>query len=284
MSSRVIIGQSLNSKVIMADESFPTCPCGSGKSYEECCYRTKGPDGQPLFFRGAFKSNDSGKTWHPIPNAALSVIVVGRGQDIHRKRATLLLETSALPIHLHQKFSDLYAVFYQSHEELLRSLLTPKGTNVAFQIDTTTGRRLWKDFLFQGRILIDFLGLHSRQTLNLKADVGGLNARTFKLILATLRELGAMDDKYLQIEAQLLPLLQDILDFIDVRDKEKTPYDTIIEFPAIDHQGRVIMDGKIHLNDRITDMLDFINRSVESIDRLTPILLGSTMKELSGKS
>ena len=267
----------------MATHPLPPCPCGSGKSYEGCCFKKKGPDGQPLFFRGAITSNDAGKTSHPIPNAALSVVLAGRGQDKHRERATLLLQTSALPTHLHQKFSDLYAVFYQSHEELLRSLRIPQGTNVAFQIDTTTGRRLWKDFLFHGRILLDFLGFHSRQTLNLKADIGGLNSRTYKLILTTLRQLGAKDNKYLRIEAQLLPLQQDILDFIDVRDKEKTPYDTIIEFPAIDHQGRVVMNGKIRLNDRIMDVLDFINRSVESIDKLTPILLGTTMKELSGR-
>ena len=79
----------------MAKYGLPLCPCGSGKLYEECCYKKKGADGEPLFFKGAFKSSD-GNIWHPIPNVRFSAIIVGQSIDKYRECASFVLPGNKL--------------------------------------------------------------------------------------------------------------------------------------------------------------------------------------------
>ena len=257
----------------MAKRGLPLCPCGSGKLYEECCYKKKGPDGEPLFFKGAFNSTD-GKTWHPIPNVRFQAILVGQAIDKYREYARQLLTKSTLPKSHHEEFINLYALFYHSYEQLLRALETPNGKGISFQMDTIEARKHWKDFLLHGRILLDFMGLHSREALGLKQDIGGLNDKRFELILTTLRKLGTNDKTYLEMEAELAPLRDDIISFIHIRDIEKRPQDTIVEFPAVDAEYGVVKDGRVALDDKTLDMIKFIKQSYESIGKLTLILLG----------
>ena len=256
----------------MVKDGLPLCPCGSGKLYEECCYKKKGADGEPLFFKGAFKSSD-GNIWHPIPNVRFSAIIVGQEKDKYREYAKELLTNSNLPRRHHEDFINLYGLFYKSYEQLLKKLGTPSGKGVSFQTDTIEVRELWKDFLFNGRIFLDFIGLHSRETLGLSQGIGGLNEKRFELLLTTLEKLGDRDKKFLDIRAELKPLRNDIILFIGFRDKEKTPQDTIVEFPAIDSDYGLVKDGKVSLNGNNFDMIKFIKKSHESIHKLTLILL-----------
>jgi hypothetical protein len=251
---------------------LPLCPCGSGKLYEECCYKKKGAGGKPLFFKGAFKSND-GKIWHPIPNVRFQLIIGGQEVDKYREAAKELLTKSTLPEKHHEDFINIYGLFYQAYEQLLKSF-KPSGKGASFQMDTIEVREYWKDFLFNGRILLDFIGLHSREALGLNQDIGGLNERKFELLLTTLNRLGARDKGFLEIEAELQPLRNDIITFIGFRDKEKLPQDTIVEFPAIDDEHGLVKDGKVSLNGKTFDMIKFIKKSYESISKLTLILLG----------
>jgi hypothetical protein len=76
----------------MLNNSLPPCPCGSGKLYEECRYKKKGPDGEPVYFKGACSSFDGGKTWHPVPNVRFAAIVSGQAIDkIQRIRKAIII-------------------------------------------------------------------------------------------------------------------------------------------------------------------------------------------------
>lgn len=252
---------------------LPECPCGSGKLYEECCYKKKGPDGEPLFFRGAFICNNNG-IWHPLPNVRIPVIIGTVGKDKYRDFAKGLVIKSKLPEKHHKDFINNYGLFYQSYEQLLESLIKPSGKGASFQTDSIEIRTYWKSFLLKGRILIDFIGLHSKEVLGLNQDVGGLNRKKFNLLINALESQGLKDKKFLDIKNNLIPLRTDILRFIDFRDEEKKPRDTIKEFPVLDHEYGIISGGKIELDSKVFNMINFVKNSYDSIYRLTLILLG----------
>ncbi len=257
----------------METNGLPWCPCGSGKLYEECCYKKKGADGEPLFFKGAFTSSDGGSTWHPIPNVRFAATIVGQSIDKYREYAKELLNKSTLSERHHEDFINSYGLFYQSYEKLLETLEEPSGKGVFFQTDALEVRKHWRDFLFNGRILLDFIGLHSREVLGLNQDIGGLNKKKYELLLTSLDKLGARDNKFLEIKAELKPLRNDIVVFISFRDQEKNQ-DTIVEFPTIDSEHGLVKDGKVSVNGNTFDMIRFIKKSYESIYKLTLILLG----------
>lgn len=261
----------------MADKTLPLCPCGSGKLYEECCFKKKGPDGEPLFFKGVSFSND-GENWHPIPNIRFAAIVVGQVTDKYRAYAKEIVANSTLSENNHEEFVNDYGLFYQSYEQLLKTIATPSGKGVSFQMDNIETRNHWREYLFNGRILLDFLGLHSRETLELKQDIGGLNDKSFKLILDTLVKLGEKDRKYLAIKDRLESIGNDIINFISLRDKEKTQGNTIIEFPAIDSEYGLVKDGKVSINNENHNMIDFVKKSHSCIHELTLILLSNNQK------
>lgn len=75
---------------------LPNCPCGSGKYYEKCCYKQKGEDGEPLFYKGAMQSFDAGMTWHPIPNIRFQSVIVGKTSDKYRQKAIEIVNSSKL--------------------------------------------------------------------------------------------------------------------------------------------------------------------------------------------
>jgi hypothetical protein len=252
---------------------LPICPCGSGKIYEECCYKKKDPNGKPLFFRGAM-SKDAKGNWHPIPNVRLKVILVTQGIDKYRDFAKDLVIKSKLPEEHHKDFINYYGLFYQSYEQLLESLVKPSGEGVSFQTDSINVRNYWKNFLFNGRVLLDFIGLHCRKSLGLNQKIGGLNKEKFNSLLDILEKQGAKDNKFLDIRNKLTLLMTNILKFIDFRNKEKKPEDTITEFPVIDSEYGVVKDGKISLNGANFNMIEFIKNSYDSIHKLTLILLG----------
>jgi hypothetical protein len=257
----------------MVKNGLPLCPCGSGKLYEECCYKKKGADGEPLFFKGAFTSSD-GNTWHPIPNVRFAATIVGQSIDKYREYAKDLVTKSTLSERHRGDFINSYGLFYQSYEQLLKTLETPSGKGVSFQMDTIEARKQWRDFLFNGRILLDFMGLYSREMLGLNQDIGGLNKKKFGLLLTTLERLGASDNKFLEIKADLEPLKNDIITFIRFRDKEKLLQDTIVEFPTIDSERGLVQDGKVSADGDTFDMIEFVKKSHEAIHKLTLILLG----------
>jgi len=253
--------------------NLPICPCGSGKIYEECCYKKKDPNGKPLFFRGAI-SGDSKGNWHPIPNARLKVILVTQGVDKYRDFAKDLIIKSKLPAKHHKDFINNYGLFYQSYEQLLESLVKPSGEGASFQTDSIEVRTHWKSFLLKGRILIDFIGLHSKEVFGLTQDIGGLNEKKFVLLMTILEKQGIKDKKFLDLKTKLMPLRMNILRFIDFRDEEKKPRDTIKEFPVIDCEYGVVNGGIISLNGTNFNMIDFVKYSYDSIYKLTLILLG----------
>lgn len=256
----------------MAKGNLPLCPCGSGKLYEECCYTKKGIDGEPLFFNGAL-FND-GEKWHPIPNIRFEMTVIGEILDKYREKAIDLLSHSTLNTKYHKSFVDSFGVFYQSYENLLNAIERPGGKGAYFQMDSVEIRKCWQDYLFHGRILLDFLGLHCRSTLLLKQDIGGLNKKKYDLLLKTLEKLGEKEQRYYQIKSLLDSVKENIITFIEFRDKEKLFQNTITSFPVIDMDKGLIKDGIIVLHGFNYDMVKFIRNSYASIYNLTKVLLG----------
>lgn len=78
----------------------------------------------------------------------------------------------------------------------------------------------------------------------------------------------------MKIKSKLESFKEDILTFIDFRNKEKTPHDTIIKFPVIDSEHGVVKDGEIRLDERSFKMIEFIDKSYGSIYETTLVLLG----------
>jgi len=130
----------------MVKDGLPLCPCGSGKLYEECCYKKKGPDGEPLFFKGAEVYD--GKTYHPIPNVRFAVIIGSQTIDKYREYAKEIVIKSTLPARHHEAFINCYGLFYQSYEQLIKTLEAPSGKGASFQTDSIESRRYWKDFYY----------------------------------------------------------------------------------------------------------------------------------------
>lgn len=251
-------------------DKLPLCPCGSGNLYEECCFKKKDSEGKPLFFKEAMFGD--GNNWHPIPNSRIMVIVGGQSTDKYRDYAKTLIKESTLKEKNWDKFINLYGGFYSAYEQLLIALKKDHGgEGASFQTDSIESRKCWKDFLMNGRILIDFLGLHSRESLELWTDIGGLNKKSFQTLLNAVENKGLVN-----VSKRLNNLKEDIITFINIRDREKVSSDTILEFPAIDKEYGVIKDGKITNNGNYFDMLDFIEKSYKSINKLTIILIGST--------
>ena len=252
---------------------LPMCPCGSGKLYEECCYKKEDLNGKPLFFKGAIVGDAKGK-WHPLPNVRFPVIIGTQAKDKYRDFAKDLVIKSKLPEKHHKDFINFYGLFYQSYEQLLESLVKPSGEGVSFQTDSINVRNYWKNFLFNGRVLLDFIGLHCRKALGLNQKISGLDKKSFNSLLDILEKQGAKDNKFLDVRNKLTLLMTIILKFIDFRNEEKKPGDTITEFPVIDSEYGVVKDGIINLNSVNFNMIEFIKNSYDSVYKLTLILLG----------
>jgi hypothetical protein len=253
--------------------TLPLCPCNSGKQYEVCCYKKKDSNGEPLFFKGAM-TKDSNNNWHPIPNVRFKVILKTETADKCRDYAKDIVGKSRLPEKHHRKFINNYGLFFQSFENLSKSLVKTSGKGVSFQTDSIEVRKYWREYLFNGRVLCDFLGLHSRETLSLTQKVGGLNKKKFASLLAILQKQGLKDKKLLDIKAGLELLKENILRFIDLRDKEKISGDTILEFPVIDSEHGIVEGGRIKADGISFNMIEFVKNSYDSIYKLTLILLG----------
>ncbi len=252
--------------------ALPLCPCRSEELYEECCYKIKGEDGEPLFFKGSMVSDDKGN-WHPLPNVRLDVAIVAETTDRYRDFAKNLAGNSDLKTEYHSDFIDTFAIFFSSYEKLLTALTKPQGKGVAFQIDSLEARESWKQFLFNGRILLDFIGLHCRGALGLNQEIGGLNTKKFESLLKILKKAGKNDAIFLVVEDGAKVYKQYILDFIDMRNREKTNADTITKFPAIDSEFGLKNDGELTLDGKAIPMIKFVKTSYESIFGLTRILL-----------
>lgn len=251
--------------------SLPLCPCGSGVLYEECCYKKKGADGEPLFFKGCM-SGDIDGSWHPIPNVRLAAIVSGESADKYRAYAKGLISKSKLNEKHHKDFINAYGLFFHSYEKLLEVLGESSGKGVSFRMDTIEARIQWKQYLINGRIFIDFIGLHSRGALGLNQKIGGLNRKKFDSLLGILKKQGEKDKRFLEIKTRLEILKDAVLDFIDLRNKEKSE-DTIIEFPTVDYEYGIVDGGKVKMEEKTFKMIDFIKSSYESVRELAIILL-----------
>lgn len=251
------------------------CPCGSGVVYEECCYKINGVDGSPLFFKGAM-SGDVDGSWHPLPNVRFAAIIVGEAGDKYRDYAKELVSKSKLAEKHHKDFVNVYGLFYHSYEQLLKGLSENSGKGVSFQMDTIEARANWKQFLLNGRILIDFVGLYSRGALGLNQKIGGLNRKKFASLLTILEKQGGKDKRLLEVKKKLESLGYIILDFIDIRDEEKSN-DTIVKFPTVDYEYGITDEGEIKLKTKSYKMLSFVEYSYNAIRDLTCILFSISL-------
>jgi hypothetical protein len=152
---------------------LPLCPCKSGKLYEECCWNKKDTTGKRKYDQGLM-TQDSKGVWHPIPNASLKMVIHGKTVDEHEKYGSSLTQNLNLSDKQKSKLSKNLSTFRRAYLKLSNYLQTPQGSNVSFCTDSTG---LWRDYLINGRILLDLLGHYSDLLLNFKQKIGGLNKK-----------------------------------------------------------------------------------------------------------
>lgn len=250
--------------------SLPLCPCQSGKPYEECCFKIKGEDGEPLYFKGSsFAGTDD--IWHPEPLVRIWARMQVKTVDKYRERGESLATRSRLAAKHHEKFINAWGLFQNAHEKLMEQLLASGGKGVSFQVDSLDARERWRNFLFNGRTLLDFAGLHARGIL-INQDLGGLNARSFDSLLIHLTNEGASNPDQLAVKGRLEILKDTIVFFIDVRDKEKAEGNTLLSFPSI-FEGQVEADGEVSGKTGTKPLLQFIQESAAAIETLAKELL-----------
>lgn len=250
---------------------LPICPCNSGLPYEECCYKKVGPDGERLFFQGTMFGGEN-NTWHPRPNTKIFAIISGKSTNKYRDFGKDLASRSKLSNEHHSDFIDIFAMFFSSYERLLTVLQKSQGKGVIFELDTLEARESWKQFLFNGRILLDFLGVYCRGTLGLKEKVEGLSAKKLESLFKVLEKQGRSEPKLLQVKAKIEAISPEIIKFIALRDREKIHGDTIIKFPATNEVGTVY-DGELQVDGETFPLIKYSQTAYEDILKLTKILI-----------
>lgn len=247
------------------------CPCGSGTPYKDCHYLVLDDKGKPMYYHGQNRGDADGN-WFPVPSVRLAATLAVKATDKFEDEARALVSTLRLNLQHHDDFTKKYAMFLRAHADLLKILTMEHGEGVSFQMDSLEARESWSHFLMVGRILIDFLGLYCTGPLGLKQKVGGLNREKFESLLKILEHQGRTEPHLLIVKSKLEILKSDVLDFIAMRNREKTHGDTIIEFPAVSDWG-ITGGGKVADGEREWVMLEFIENSLSKIQELTNLLL-----------
>jgi hypothetical protein len=252
---------------------LPKCPCGSDKFYEDCCYKKFGSDGKRLFFYGQMSGNANGN-WHPIPNSRLKVIIGTITVDPAREFASKIANESRLNVKNRKKLINVLSLFSDSYKKFIDESKKSGGEGVSFQIDSLAVRSYWRAFLINGRILLHFLGEHSRETLGLKQEVGSLNKKTLENFLRLLKETEAINHNLQEVREFVEKVQKEIVDFVALRDEEKRPGNSTIDvFPTINPEGGLERDGKVGYSGNKFNMIAFVKKSYDDIIQLTKLLM-----------
>jgi hypothetical protein len=249
------------------NNQFPKCPCGSEKPYEECCYLIVNSAGNHKYHNGA--SSFSNGQWHPLPLVRFAAILGVKENDRIEERSRTLLQNVKLDSQKKEKIIIELTIFEKSFLDLIGELQSKTAKNISVITESIEIRKLWRNYLINGRELLNKTGYYSNVVLKLKNELGGLNKKSIKHLIDQLT-----DDKpknFLKKNEKLL------IDFITIRDIEKSNHSTVSEFPIVSPEGKII-GGKIGgRKENISinyEFSDFLVNSHNLIIETSKLLLG----------
>lgn len=168
------------------------------------------------------------------------------------------------------KLTTKIAQFVSAYDELNTYLHTSKG-NVPVSEDSIELKNKWHSYLFNGRELLDELGKVIHISFDLKQNVAGLNKKKIESLKKNVTQAMRKKDGL----APLLEVINEfeltILEFIALRNFEKTNGNSIVEPPMISENG---FPSGGSLNDIEKSFSEYYKFSYNSILNLSKKIVG----------
>lgn len=175
--------------------------------------------------------------------------------------ANEIVKNARLEDYIKGKMILTVAKFIQAHEQLDKAIHVSKG-NVPVAEDSIELRNLWHAYLFSGRELIDEIGKVVSICFELNQKISGLNEKKF----ISLKNIVAQAMRKKEGLQELLDILNThepkLVEFINLRNREKTHSDTLTEAPMVSELG--IPSGGV-LRDIDISFVEYFEESYELI-------------------
>lgn len=149
--------------------------------------------------------------------------------------AEKIVKTTALGEYQRKKIVTSLAKFIEAYDQLQPFIHTNKG-NVPVAEDSIELRNNWHSYLFKGRELIDEVGSVINVCFGLKQKVSGLNEKKFKSLKNIVTQAMRKKDFSLLLEI-INENEENIVQFVNLRNREKSHADTLIDPPVISEEG-----------------------------------------------
>lgn len=152
------------------------------------------------------------------------------------------------------------------HAYLLLDQHLKRPTDISVKIDGPEIRNLWHSYLITGRELFDDVGSVTHICFGMSEKVSGLNEKKFGSWFKNIEKAKPKVSGLDQLEKHLKKHQEVIVQFIDLRNRDKERGDTLVEPPYINPDGNP-SDGRIssHSHSSELNMVDFIKESHEEI-------------------
>ncbi len=172
--------------------------------------------------------------------------------------------------YLVNRISQFIAVYVQ----LYAHIHTPVG-NVDIAEDSVELRNLWHLYLLRGRELIDEVGKKIRTCFGLKQHVNGLSSAKFVSWENILRQEMRKRDDLSELVENLEKYREALIEFIELRNRDKKASDTLLEPPYISPSG-IPRGGKVtnRETNREFDFVEYFHTSFKSIMQFAEAILG----------
>jgi hypothetical protein len=209
-------------------------------------------------------TKDGGKTWEERPGR-LKVAFGIKSISESDKQAEMMVKNSNIPnsqrIHVVNRLSQ----FIDARAQLIQHLHTPIG-DIDVSDDSVEFRNFWHLYLVRGRELIDEIGRKIRVCFDLKQSIPGLNAEKFR----SLQNILQQEVKKRNDLQELIKVIENhkdaLIEFIELRNRDKTHGDTIAMAPYISPEG-IPWGGEINNkgNQKKYVLVDYLDSSYKTI-------------------
>lgn len=160
-----------------------------------------------------------------------------------RKVASSIVTNPNLSAYQKAAMADRISQFVHSYTKLSQHLQTPVG-NVEIRDDSDELRNLWHLYLQRGRQLIDQIGKNVHVCFGLKQRLKGLNVQGLSKLEEFLRQQMKQGPELESLTKQIARLRSGLIEFVELRNREKVDNDTLVDPPAVSPDG-IPMGGAI---------------------------------------
>jgi len=219
---------------------------------------------------------DNQGDWHRRPGR-LKISLHTLSESSSDRLARDIVQNPNLSTKEKNKVIALLSQFIHAYEELNHQIHIPLG-NVPVSQESTRLRNLWHLYLLRGRELLDGVGYRANKCLFLKQKVTGLNTKKFESLCRIL-EGEIVNHQRRELEEILSAMRrykQDILEFIGLRDRDKTCNDTLERPPCISPEG--VPHGGLIVNwdtQKNYNFSDYVERSFRIIIEFTKVFFST---------